>query len=66
MNEDSDNQVFRYDTKKEYEDEIKKLINSRNITPKKKNKKKDIEFLDEEYESLVDEYLRFCTSNVNG
>lgn len=49
---------FRFNSKKEYEDEIKRLISAKSSISKKK--KKNQEMLDETYELLIEEYLRFC------
>jgi hypothetical protein len=46
---------FRYGSRKEYEEALASLV------PNGKRKKlKQLEKLDEEYERLVEEYLRFC------
>jgi hypothetical protein len=55
MDAERDNE-FRFATKKEYEDEMKRLIVSKNS-----KRKRDVS-LEEQYEELVEEYLKFCTA----
>lgn len=45
-------QSFRFDNKRRYEQEIARLILIKN--------KNDSEELDNEYDQLLDEYLKFC------
>ena len=49
---------FRFSTRKEYEDEIKKLL----VLERKKTtiRKSGSLSFDDEYDALVEEYLRFC------
>jgi hypothetical protein len=61
--------AFRYESKIEYEAEIKRLISVRNSSSSSKKKNKGIpnpEVLDEVYDSLVEEYLSFCASGGDG
>lgn len=62
MEEDNDEQVFRFKSKKEYEDEIKKLISARNSISRKRKKNEDA---DNDYDIILEEYLAFCTVEEN-
>ena len=57
-------QEFRFSSREEYEKALAGLVPSGK--KKKKLKGAELEELDGEYEKLVEEYLRFCDSEVNG
>lgn len=57
---------FRFGSKKEYEAELKKLLSFSKSRKKRKGGELpgyDLTKLDEEYDKLVDEYVKFCTRN---
>lgn len=56
MDNSSENK-FRFTSKEEYEDALKELLRSEKKVKKINIKKKK----EDEYETLIDEYLRFCS-----
>jgi hypothetical protein len=50
---------FRFSSRKEYEEEIRKILSDGKETARK-NKKVNV---DEQYDLLVEEYVRFCEEN---
>lgn len=57
--EEEDVLEFRFQSKQEYEEEIKRILAAKGT----KTKKKDNDALDEQYESLLEEYLIFCSGD---
>ena len=55
---------FRFGSRKEYEEEMKRMISLKNSP--KKLRGTDPEELEELYEVLVEEYLSFCASEEDG
>lgn len=55
---------FRFGSRKEYEEEMKRVISLKNSPRKLKGA--DPEELEEIYEVLVEEYLSFCASEEDG
>lgn len=51
---------FRFSTKQEYEEEMKRIIVTQNS-----RRKRDVN-LEEQYEELVEEYLKFCAAKEDG
>lgn len=47
---------YRFASKKDYEDKIREVLVARDSVRKERR-----ELLEEEYDALVDEYLRFCS-----
>ena len=58
---------FRFSSKKEYERELSRLISLKN-SPKTKRTKVDPkpEALEEQYDTLLEEYLTFCSTETDG
>ena len=48
---------FRFGSKREYEEQLKKILERQHSS-----KKNHVRNLDEEYDLLVEEYLRFCNA----
>lgn len=54
---------FRFNSKKEYERELSRLISLKNsISPKRPKAGPRVETVEEEYDRLMEEYLSFCSS----
>ena len=57
---------FRFNTRVEYETEMKKVLAFKSRPKKRKGDELpgyDLASLDEEYDKLVDEYLKFCAKD---
>ena len=59
--EGNEQEPFRFCSKQEYERELQKIIVEQRNTKNKKNSKNLLARLNEQYESLMEEYLRFCS-----
>lgn len=59
---------FRYDTKREYERELSRLISLKNtlLSTKRSKTGPTPESVEEEYDSVMEEYLSFCSSEKDG
>lgn len=57
---------FRFSTRTEYENEMQKILSFKSRPKRRKGEELqgyDLSALDEEYDRLVDEYLKFCAKD---
>lgn len=63
MTNNTDTISFRFDTRKKYEEEMIKLLSIIDNSDLSKFKLKKLE---DSYEELVEEYMQFCSTEING
>lgn len=60
-----DKEDFRFSSKKEYEVEIAKILQTLNSARSDKRMAREAKKLETRYDALVEEYLRFCSDGPN-